>query len=73
MLQNDPLWLPPFYFNADPDPAFHFDADPDLYLDSAFHFERYSTVRIRIYFSIMIRFRICNTAKYFFFFNDNIA
>jgi hypothetical protein len=29
MLQNDPLKLPPFHFDADPDPAFHFDADPD--------------------------------------------
>jgi hypothetical protein len=39
MLQNDPLRLPLFYFNADtdtdPDPAFHFDGDPDL----AFHFD----------------------------------
>ncbi len=25
--QNDPLRLPPFHFDADPDPAFHFDAD----------------------------------------------
>ncbi len=24
-----PLRLPPFHFDADPDPAFHFDADPD--------------------------------------------
>ncbi len=24
MLQNDPLMLPPYYFDADPDPAFHF-------------------------------------------------
>ncbi len=29
MLQNDPLRLPPFHFDADPDPALHFDADPD--------------------------------------------
>jgi hypothetical protein len=29
MLQNDPQWLSPFHFDADPDPAFHFDADPD--------------------------------------------
>jgi hypothetical protein len=29
MLQNDPLRLPPFHFDADPDPAFHLDADPD--------------------------------------------
>jgi hypothetical protein len=33
ILQNDPLRLPPFHFdanaNADPDPAFHFDADPN--------------------------------------------
>jgi hypothetical protein len=35
MLQNDPLKLPPFNFDADPDPAFHFDADPD----PSFHFE----------------------------------
>ncbi len=35
MLQNDPLRLPPFHFDADPDPAFHFDADPD----PAFHFD----------------------------------
>jgi hypothetical protein len=28
MLQNDPVRLPPFHFDADPDPAFHFDADP---------------------------------------------
>ncbi len=29
MLQNDPLRLPPFHFDADPDPApaFHFHAD----------------------------------------------
>ncbi len=45
-LQNDPLRLPPFHFDADPDPsfhfdpnqdpAFHFDADPDPHLDPAF-------------------------------------
>jgi hypothetical protein len=35
MLQNDPLRLPPFHSDADPDPAFHFDADPD----PAFHFD----------------------------------
>jgi hypothetical protein len=29
MFQNDPLRLPPFHFDADPDPAFHFAADPD--------------------------------------------
>ncbi len=29
MLQNDPLRLPTFPFDADPDPAFHFDANPD--------------------------------------------
>jgi hypothetical protein len=29
MLQNDPLRLFPFHFDADPDAAFHFDADPD--------------------------------------------
>ncbi len=31
MLQNDPLKLPPFHFDADPypDPAFQFDADAD--------------------------------------------
>jgi hypothetical protein len=28
MLKNDPLRLPPFHFDADPDPAFHCDADP---------------------------------------------
>jgi hypothetical protein len=37
MLQNGPLRLPPFHFDADldPDPAFHFNADPD----PAFHFD----------------------------------
>ncbi len=35
MLKNDPLRLPPFHFNADPDPTFCFDADPD----PAFHFD----------------------------------
>ena len=35
MLQNNPLRLPPFHFDADPDPSFHFDADPAL----AFHFD----------------------------------
>jgi hypothetical protein len=35
MLQNDPLRLPAFHFDADPDLAFHFDADPD----PAFHFD----------------------------------
>ncbi len=34
MIQNGPLRLPPFHFNADPDPAFHFDAGPG----SAFYF-----------------------------------
>jgi hypothetical protein len=29
MLQNDPLRIPPFLFDADLDPAFHFDADPN--------------------------------------------
>jgi hypothetical protein len=31
MLQNDPLSLPSFHFDADPDPdpAFHFDTDLD--------------------------------------------
>jgi hypothetical protein len=29
MLQNDPLSLPPFHFDTDPDPTFHSDADPD--------------------------------------------
>ncbi len=37
MLQNDPLRLPTFHFDADPDLAFHFDADPDP--DPAFHFD----------------------------------
>jgi hypothetical protein len=37
MLQNDPLRLPPFHFDApDPDPTLHFDADPDP--DPAFNF-----------------------------------
>ncbi len=38
MLQNDPLRLPPFHFDADPDPdlTFHFDADPNS--DPGFHF-----------------------------------
>jgi hypothetical protein len=35
MLQNDPLWLPPF----------HFDANQDLDPDSAFHFPE--MIRIR--------------------------
>jgi hypothetical protein len=37
MLQNDPLRLPPFHFDADPDtdPTFHFDA----FTDPAFHFD----------------------------------
>jgi hypothetical protein len=29
MLQNDPLRLPSFRFEADPDPSFHLDVDPD--------------------------------------------
>ncbi len=29
LLQNDPLRLPPFHLNVDPDPAFHFHVDPD--------------------------------------------
>jgi hypothetical protein len=29
MLQTDPLRLPSFHFDADPDPAFHFEVDPD--------------------------------------------
>jgi hypothetical protein len=37
MLQNDPLGLPPFHFDADPDPAFNFDADSDP--DPDFHFD----------------------------------
>jgi hypothetical protein len=37
ILQNDPLRLLPFHFDADPDPAFHFDADSDK--DPAFHFD----------------------------------
>ncbi len=38
VLLNDHLRLPPFYFDADPepDPAFNFDADPD----PAFHYDR---------------------------------
>ncbi len=47
MLQNNPVRLPPFHFNADADPdqAFHSDADPehsfhfDGDLDPAFHFD----------------------------------
>jgi hypothetical protein len=35
MLQNDPLRLSPFHFDADPDHAFHFNADPD----PAFYFD----------------------------------
>jgi hypothetical protein len=37
MLQNNPIKLPPFDFDTDPeqDPAFYFDADPEL----AFHFD----------------------------------
>ncbi len=37
MLKNDRLRLPPFHFNASPDPgpAFHFEADPD----PAFYFD----------------------------------
>jgi len=34
-IQNDPLRLPPFHFDADPDPSFPFDPDPD----PAFHFD----------------------------------
>jgi hypothetical protein len=29
ILQNDPLRLPPFQFDADPDPASQNDSDPD--------------------------------------------
>ena len=29
MLKNNPLRLPAFHFDADPDPAFLFDADAD--------------------------------------------
>jgi hypothetical protein len=29
MLRNDPIRLPPFHFDANPDPAFHFEANPD--------------------------------------------
>ncbi len=32
---NNLLGLPPFHFDADPDPAFHFDANPY----PAFHFD----------------------------------
>ncbi len=35
MLQNKLLRLPPFHFDAYPDPAFRFDAD----LDPPFHFD----------------------------------
>ncbi len=34
MLQNDPLKLPPFHFDADSDPAYHFDADPVFHFDA---------------------------------------
>ncbi len=37
MLQNDPLGLPSFHFDADPVPAFLFDADLDP--DPALHFD----------------------------------
>ncbi len=37
MIQNDHLRLPPFHFDADPDPAFHFDVDPNP--DQAFNFD----------------------------------
>ncbi len=33
-IKNDPLRLPPFHLDADPEHAFHFDAFPD----PAFHF-----------------------------------
>jgi len=43
VLQNDPLRLPPFNFDADPDRAFHCDADPETAFqfdaDPAFHFD----------------------------------
>jgi hypothetical protein len=35
LIQNDPLRLPPFHFDADSDPAFPFDADTD----PAFHYD----------------------------------
>jgi hypothetical protein len=50
MLQNDPLRLPSFHFDEDPDPAFHFDADPD----PALHFE---WIRIRIQLPKMMPIR----------------
>jgi hypothetical protein len=51
MLQNDPLSLPPFPFDADPNPAFHFDADPD----PAFHLD---ADPIRIQLPNMMRIRM---------------
>jgi hypothetical protein len=35
MFPNDPLRLPPFHFDADPDPDFHIDADSDSVLELA--------------------------------------
>ncbi len=39
MIKNDPLKLPPFHCDAEPDLAFHFDADADPIPDLAFHFD----------------------------------
>jgi hypothetical protein len=39
MIENDPLKVPPFHFDADPDPAFHFDADADPIPDPASPFD----------------------------------
>jgi hypothetical protein len=39
MIENYPLKVPPFHFDAEPDPAFHFDADADPIPDLAFHFD----------------------------------
>jgi hypothetical protein len=61
MFQNDPLKLPPFHFDADPDPAFHFDADPDTAFhfdpdpDTAFHF---NGIRMRIQLPKMMRIQV---------------
>jgi hypothetical protein len=50
MLQNDPLRLLPFDFDADPDPgcAFFFDADPDQNEDPTSQNDADHRGRIRI-------------------------
>ncbi len=39
MLQNEPFKLPPFHFDADPDPAFYINEDADPDPDLAVHFD----------------------------------